>query len=254
MLLCAEQGAGDSFQFIRYAVELAKRGAEVFLECPKPLHVLMHEIPEISRVVANRSEVPSFTHSIPLMSLPLVFNTNETNIPKSIPYLRAPKQRELPPALRSGSKRKVGFVWAGNRLHENDRNRSISPRTILELAKNQNIQAFSLQVDGSSECEEGMIDLAPAIRDYGDTAAFLDALDLLISVDTSVAHLAGAMGRPVWLLLPKCNDWRWMLDRTDSPWYPTMRIFRQRKLGDWSSVMQEIADVLDVWVREGKAQ
>jgi hypothetical protein len=253
ILLCAEQGAGDTFQFIRYALDVVRRGGNTFLECPKALHVLMKEMPQLSGVIAPGEEIPPHAYIVPLMSMPLLCGTNESTIPAPIPYLKAPEGRTLPSSLRDCDKRKVGFVWSGNAAHANDRNRSIPAQKLMKLAANPDIQAFSLQVGGSTECSDKIVDLAPFIRDYGDTAAFLDAMDLVISVDTSVAHLAGALGRPVWLLLPTCNDWRWMLNRDDSPWYPTMRIFRQTTLGDWDSVLSTVADALRIW-SEGDKQ
>ena len=188
----------------------------------------------------------------PLLSLPLIFDTKLDNIPTKIPYIAAPpvlvqKWRDKVP--HDSSKLKIGLVWAGRPEHKNDQNRSISFEILSTLERFKDITFYSLQKGKASEQTKNLpvgmkvINLTEEINDFSDTAAFIENLDLTISVD-AVAHLAGAMGKAVWTLLPFVPDWRWMLDRDDSPWYPTMRLFRQPSPGDWESVIEEVNDDL----------
>ncbi len=246
LLLYAEQGVGDTMQFVRYVPLVAALGGRVVLEVPRALVSLMEQLP--ATVVAAGDAIPAFDVHLPLMSLPRLFGTTVDTIPNQMPYLTPPPDRlaalAAPPAA-AGLPR-VGFAWAGNAQHPNDRKRSIPFRAIRPLLEVPGIQAFSLQVgrDGGEAAACGAVDLAPGLADFADTAAWIDRMDLCVCADTAVAHLAGAMGRPVWVLLPFAPDWRWMLDRADSPWYPTARLFRQASSGDWGDVVRRVAGEL----------
>ena len=252
ILLHAEQGFGDTIQFVRYATLLAKHGAHVILEVQPPLKSLLSQFGDGIRVIGSGEAIPNFDLHCPLLSLALAFRTELATIPADVPYLTAPIDRieawkdRLPPrqALR------VGIAWSGNSTHADDRNRSIALARLMPLFDAPDIQFVSLQKewsDGDAQLLAGdarMADLRAHLNDFSDTAAAIAQLDLVISVDTSVAHLAGALGKPVWVLLPFCPDWRWLLDRVDSPWYPTARLFRQPRIGDWDSVIVDIRNAL----------
>jgi tetratricopeptide (TPR) repeat protein/flagellar biosynthesis regulator FlaF len=234
ILLHAEQGAGDTIQFVRYARLLRERGATVLLHCQESLRTLLEGMPELERVFSGPIAAPAFDVHAPLMSLPRLFGTRLESIPGPASYLKALRETAVPDELKSCDKFQVGLVWAGNPNHRNDRNRSIALELVADIVQVEGAAFFSLQVGRTPP--DSVVDLAPYLSDFAATAACLAELDLLITVDTSVAHLAGALGRPVWMLLPACNDWRWLEDREDSPWYPTMRLFRQKRLRDWKSV------------------
>jgi len=249
ILVYAEQGAGDSIQFARYLPELARRGARVIFECPAPLVRLFGSIQGVDQVIARGGALPAFDRHCALMSLARWFKTTLDSIPAPVPYLRSPEQApELP--VRAGDNPKdlkIGLAWAGNPTHQNDRHRSISLKWLTPLLAQAGATFYSLQVPPDpalSALAPAVVDLSPRIRDYADTAAWLNRLDLVISVDTSVAHLAGALGRPGWLLLPYAPDWRWLRERADSPWYPTLRLFRQPRPGDWAAVVSQVAGEL----------
>ncbi len=245
ILIHAEQGFGDALQFVRYVPAVAKRGGRVVLEVPKPLVRLARTVAGVSQVVARGDPLPGFDCHCPLLSLPRVFKTNLAAIPSAVPYLSAPAEdsagwaERIPttPGLR------VGVVWAGTTVG------AIDLRLLQPLWEIDGVSWFSLQVgersgDISSVAEAKIADLSPWLIDFAETAAAICLLDLVISVDTAAAHLAGALGRPTWLLLRYPPEWRWLLDREDSPWYPTARLFRQRKEGDWPEVAREVAAAL----------
>ena len=244
ILLVAEQGAGDTLQMLRYVPRIAAQAARVQLMLPRGLLRLEGDALAPASLHAQDEAPPPFDCWVQLMSLPGLLGTTAANIPAPIPYLRAPAttqdglRREL-----AGEGRAVGLVWAGNPEHENDHNRSIPFARLKQLLALDGIRWFSLQV-GPRTADlagaAGITDLAPTLQDFGETAAAIDALDLVIAVDTSVGHLAGALGKPVWLLLPYVPDWRWLLDRSDTPWYPTMRLFRQVRRGDWDEVIGRV--------------
>jgi hypothetical protein len=245
ILIHAEQGFGDALQFVRYVPSVAERGGRVVLETPEPLVRLARTVAGVSQVVARGDRLPAFDCHCPLLSLPRVFKTNLSTIPSAVPYLSAPAGSSagwaewIPttPGLR------VGIVWAGTTVG------AIDLRLLQPLWELDRVSWFSLQVgersgDISSLAGAKIADLSPCITDFAETAAAVCRLDLVISVDTAVAHLAGALGRPTWVLLRHPPEWRWLLEREDSPWYPTARLFRQRKEGDWPEVVREVAATL----------
>ncbi|MBI4863418.1 MAG: tetratricopeptide repeat protein, partial [Candidatus Riflebacteria bacterium] len=249
LLVWAEQGIGDVIQFCRYAGLLAARGARVVLLCQPPLKPLVERLEGVSRVVAEGDEIGPYHYHVPMLSVPGVFGTTLQTVPAAVPYLFADPGRLEPWRQRILSVRaglRVGVVWAGSPDHESDGQRSCPLEHLRGLADIPGAVFFSLQ-KGAAARELGnrggaapFVDLAPELADFADTAAAIHHLDLVISVDTAVAHLAGAMARPVWTLLAFVPDWRWLLDREDSPWYPTMRLFRQPVAGDWSAVVERV--------------
>lgn len=253
ILLHAEQGLGDALHFVRYAPAVAQRGARVVLEVHRPLLRLLDGLPGVARVVARGEPLPAFDVHCPLLSLPRVFGTTLDSVPAAAPYVVPPAEAMQAWKARLGPRKglSVGVVWAGNPKHTNDVNRSLRLAALLPLLDVPGVQAFSLQKDlrpGDSDALAAlgarMVDLGPLLDDFVDTAAVLANLDLLVTVDTSVAHLAGALGRPAWVLLPFVPDWRWMLDRPDTPWYPTMRLFRQPGPDDWDGAVGQLLHAL----------
>ncbi len=254
ILVYAEQGLGDVIQFIRYIPYVAKAVSYVIIECPNSLKSLLKNIEGVNKVISHGEEIPNFDFQCPIASLPFLFNTTLNNIPAEIPYIYVnPKLIiEWRNKLQNNSlKFKIGLVWAGNPKHQNDKNRSIPLSLFSPLFELSNIDFYSLQKGKGSEqikhleLGSNLIDLTDDINDFLDTAALIENLDLVITVDTAVAHLAGALGKPVWTLLPFLPDWRWMLNRDDSPWYPTMRLFRQPSYGDWKSVIEKVKKELE---------
>jgi tetratricopeptide (TPR) repeat protein len=251
LLIRAEQGLGDTLQFCRYAPLAAARGLRVILEVQPALVNLLGSLAGVERAIAQGRTLPDFDSYCPMMSLPLAFATRLETIPATIPYLSIPDeskhewQNRLPNDKRANFR--VGLVWAGRPRFRTpdlvavDRRRSIAADLLTPLMDIGGIQFYSLQKDGPGASKElGLIDLMDECRDFVDTAALICNLDLVISVDTSVAHLAGALGKPVWLLNRFDGCWRWLQDREDSPWYPTMRLFRQPSPSDWQSVILRV--------------
>jgi tetratricopeptide (TPR) repeat protein len=253
ILLVGEQGFGDTLQFVRYVPLVAKKAARVFVQAPAALRGLLGELPANCQVVDPDAGVRADFHCA-LMDLPEVFGTGLDEVPAAIPYLRAdPARVDLwKTVLGDDPRRRVGISCSGNPAHTNDRHRSI-PLERWSPVLRAGCRFMSLQPElRASDLAAAAtlpLDLAPAreLRDFADTAALLDALDLVITVDTSVAHLAGAIGRPVWILLPYCPDWRWMVGRDDSPWYPSARLYRQPAPGDWDSVLRRVQADLAEW-------
>jgi FKBP-type peptidyl-prolyl cis-trans isomerase 2 len=254
ILLYAEQGFGDTIQFIRYVPFLAERGANVVVECQQELVSLLIKTEGASQIIAKGDQHPDFDMHYPLLSLPLMFGTTIGTIPSKIPYVYtdpALVQQWRGKIGPDNASLKVGLVWAGNPKLKFGHNRSCSLSIFAPLADRNDITFYSLQVgDASGQAKDpptGMrlIDYTREIKDFAATAALIRHLDLIISVDTAVAHLAGALGKTVWTLIPFVPDWRWMLDREDSPWYPTMRLFRQSSPGDWESVILRIKETLN---------
>jgi hypothetical protein len=249
-LIHAEQGFGDTLQFVRYIPAVAERGGRVVLEVPVSLVRLARTVAGTSEIVAAGDPLPRFDCHCPLLSLPRVLKTNLATIPNAVPYLRVPAEASAGWAERIPTTPcpKVGVVWAGSAVGAMDP-RHIDLRLLQPLWEVPGISWFSLQAghrsgEISSVGGTKITDLSPWLTDFAETAAAVCRLDLVISVDTSVAHLAGALGRPIWLLLRYPPEWRWLLKRDDSPWYPTARLFRQRKEGDWSGVAREVAAAL----------
>jgi tetratricopeptide (TPR) repeat protein len=250
ILLHAEQGLGDTLQFCRYVPLVAARGGEVILAVQPPLAPLLAQLPGAARTFAVGDERPMTDFLMPLASLPRLFTHDFAGIPAADGYLRAPEAALERWRGRFGpqsAKLRVGLAWAGNPEQDMDRNRSASLAALLPLLDIPGIDFYSLQVGarGAEIAEQGagerLVDLGGEIHDFVDTAALLSLLDLVITVDTSVAHLAGALGRPGWVMLSALPDWRWHLDRSDCPWYRSLRLFRQPRRGDWASVVGEIA-------------
>jgi Tfp pilus assembly protein PilF len=250
ILLHSEQGLGDCLQFLRYVPMVAAAGGIVVLEVPARLRRLVERFPGAAEIFALGEELPVFDCHCPLMSLPLAFGTSLATIPGEVPYLSVSKEawrkaRSLPWPLDG---LRVGLVWAGSPGHIKDRLRSIPFALLRPLFGVQGAHFFSLQLGEAagevSGASSAITDLAPATADMADTAAQIAHLDVVISVDTSVAHLAGAMAKSVWLLLLREPDWRWLLERDESPWYPTMRIFRQAGTEDPRGVIDRVASSL----------
>ena len=250
ILLQAEQGMGDLIQFIRYVPLIRGRGGHIIVECHPPLVRLLETFVGVEKVVAIGESLPEFDVYIPLLSLPRILGTTLATIPAEIPYIYPLEtvSFKLDPPAKSGLK--VGLVWAGNPSNQDDRNRSCSLHHFLSLINLPNIAFYSLQ-KGPKAAEINQIsepvplqDLSSQLNDFADTAAVIAQLDLVITVDTAVAHLAGAMGKPVWVLLGYNPDWRWMCDREDSPWYPSVRLFRQNSPGNWQEMLARVREAL----------
>lgn len=257
VLLHAEQGYGDTLQFCRYASMVEARGATVVLEVPPALKRLLGSLGGVSRLVSDDEPTPAFDLQCPLMSLPLAFKTDLTNIPAVTPYLQADSARRekwrqrLDEVARPGRPR-VGLAWSGNPRQKNDQNRSMLFADMAPLyardATFVSLQPFVRERDVETLTQSGIVHFGAELADFADTAALMEALDCVISVDTSVAHLAGALARPLWVLLCRVPDWRWLLDRDDSPWYPEARLFRQDKPGDWPTLIGQVTEALVEWM------
>jgi len=267
VLLHAEQGFGDTLHFVRYAPMVAARGARVVLEVPGPLRRLLDRTPGVERVITQGEPRPEYDAHCPLLSLPLAFGTRLETIPADMPYLHADPaaverwRAKLEGAgLEGGGALRVGLVWAGNprrnaiNAHAIDRRRSMRLAQFAPLAGVPGVRFYSLQ-KGEETAPQAkappagmdLVDLMDEVGDFDDTAALIANLDLVIGVDTSVIHLAGGLGKPVWMLSRYDACWRWLAEREDSPWYPTMRIFRQPQPGAWAPVVERLADELRAW-------
>jgi tetratricopeptide (TPR) repeat protein len=246
ILVGCDEGLGDTIQFVRYVPMLAERGARVILVVQDALHSLLAEMPGATRCLPKSTRVlPEFELHSPICSLPLAFGTRLDTIPSAASYLPPPAPalvQAWQDRLGPHDRLRVGIVWSGNATHVNDRNRSMSLQTLSRLL-DVDATFVSLQKDPRPDdkaelrARTGIVDLTEHLADFADTAALIRCLDLVITVDTAVAHLAGALGCPTWILLPHMPDFRWLLDRDDSPWYPTMRLFRQTGTGDYASVL-----------------
>ena len=245
ILVHAEQGFGDTLQFCRYIPLVAALGARVVFECHPPLAALMESLAGGNMsVVAMGDPPPPFDLQVPLMSLPMIFGTTVETIPCDVPYLAPPSERLSfwQSQIIDNGCFKIGLCWAGKR--NPDPGRSCPAELLASLAEIPGVSWYSLQVGWGDDLPLAMSDLTAHIRDFGDTAALVAQFDLIITVDTAVAHLAGALGKPTWVMLPQAPDWRWMLVREDSPWYPTMRLFRQREAGAWAEVVRRVGEAL----------
>ncbi|CAA6605879.1 TPR repeat protein [Rhodospirillaceae bacterium LM-1] len=252
ILLLGEQGAGDTIQFLRYAPMLAAGGGKVFLATSPALAPLLKLIPSLADVVTDGKSLPKTDCYAHLLDLPALFKTDLSNIPASVPYLPVPSPDEaLKIKAPRGARLKVGLAFAGNPRHRGDRLRSMAFSKLAPLFALQGAAFYSLQVgqelpaDAKPYLDSGLlIDLAGRIGSFADTAALVSQLDLVISVDTALVHLAGAMGKPAWVLLPFSPDWRWLLTRQDSPWYPSLTLFRQARPNDWDGVVRHVFKAL----------
>jgi len=251
ILLHSEQGFGDTIQMVRYASLLARRGATVILECQPELKNLMGGVVGVEQVIARGEPLPEFDLHCPIMSLPGRFKTTLATIPAQVPYINVAANKLDEWRSRIATEQgvlNVGLAWAGR---PNPRNRSIAPELLAPLGDSSKVRFYSLQIPDPatpSALPRGLnaTDLSPDLLDFTDTAAALCNLDLLISIDTATAHLAGALARPAWVFLQYAADWRWLVDRSDSPWYPTLRLSRQPTPGDWKTPIERAAKALAI--------
>ena len=263
ILLHAEQGLGDTLQFCRYVPRVVERGARVILWVPITLRELMCTLPCAVQVVSHGDPLPAFDLHCPLLSLPLAFGTRLETIPSQTPYLSAAdnKRNAWRDHLGRHERPRVGLAWAGDpRKHlpganRIDRQRSLPFDQLAPILEVRGCEFYSLQKGDDvvaqlhdSALPHGVVDWSAEFHDFSDTAALIANLDLIITVDTAVAHLAGALGKPVWLLNRYNTCWRWLLDREDSPWYPTARLFRQDATRDWAAVIARAAAALQDYV------
>ncbi len=255
LLLVADQGFGDVIQFCRYIPWVMQRCPDMAVACPAEIVPILRQLLPTTRLFQHWRDCPPFRAIQALSGLPRLHGTRLDNVPAPIPYLRAhpdrlaqwsDRLRRLAPA----GLRRVGIVWAGRPTHANDRRRSASLALFAPLAALPNLALVSLQKGppteqaGSYFGRAPLINIGAEVKDYDDTMALLACLDLVVTVDTSVGHLAAAMGKPVWILLAHAPDWRWLLEREDSPWYPTVQLFRQTEAGDWGGVFARVAAAL----------
>ncbi|MBE7367422.1 tetratricopeptide repeat protein [Ramlibacter pallidus] len=257
LLVHGETGLGDTLQFVRYAALAAARGVRVVVECQPALTTLVAGVEGVAQAVSQGEPLPPFDAHLPLIAFPGLFETTIDTIPWRGPYVRPDPLREREwAALVAGSRplrRKVGIVWTGNPQNRGNRERSVTLQQLAPLTQAGEITFFSLQKGVAAQergpVPEGMhfVDLTPQIRDFVDTAALMAQLDGVVAVDTSVLHLAGAMGRRTWALVPYSPDWRYHAGRRDNPWYPTMQLFRQETDGDWSAPLEALRKDLAAW-------
>ncbi|MCF3628871.1 tetratricopeptide repeat protein [Thalassospiraceae bacterium LMO-SO8] len=252
ILLYGEQGFGDAIQFARYVPLIAARCARVVMPCKPEIRRLMETLPGAPEVCGEKISRDSFDLYVPAMSAMRLLGADLDALPRDVPYLRAAEDdiARLRPRIEGGGRLRVGIAWTGSPTNGGDWKRAIDPALFEVLARVPGVTLYSLQKARDDTPEpfrrlpEGTVDLASMLNDFADTAAAIACLDLVVSADTSVAHLAGALAKPVWVMLPKVPDWRWMLGRDDSPWYPTMRLYRQDAFGDWPGVMARVASNL----------
>jgi Tfp pilus assembly protein PilF len=248
LLLTSEQGLGDTLQFIRFASLLAARGARVLVRAQPALAPLLASAPGVAAVYGSGDALPAYDAHLPLLSVAGALGIDADTLPRAVPYLACDPRLAPETAAQLAPWRdrvKVGLAWAGSRAHGNDRRRSCPLAALAPLLAMPGLAWFSLQKDDGEDQiaqvpEARDLVLLDARRDFERKAALMTALDLVVSVDTSTAHLAGALARPLWVLLPFAPDWRWQLERGDSPWYPTARLFRQTRAGDWPGVIGEV--------------
>jgi len=256
ILLHPEQGLGDTLQFCRYAPLIAARGARVILEVQGPLRAIASTLDGPAQIVATGETLPDFDWHCPLLSLPPAFGTRLDTVPAAVPYLHPLPAAVAAWAEKLGPKRRprVGLAWSGRAAHKNDHMRSTSLSTLsplFELDATFVCVQKDIRPDDMRLMQQrgDILDFGAELADFTDTAALMANLDLVIAVDTSVAHLAGALGRPLWVLLPFTPDWRWLIDRDDNPWYPTARLFRQDADREWGPVVACVREALDEFVR-----
>lgn len=256
ILLYHEQWLGDSIQFVRYARLVAARGGRVVAAVAQPLARLFRGVPGVQHVAVNGEAVPAFDLHASFLSLPLLLGAGPETTGGAPPYLRLPSALAKEAEVPASEELRVGLVWAGNPVHANDTYRSAPFAALAPILAVPGATFYSLQVGPRAVdlWQDGtpapVVDLAPQLGDMADTAAAMGWLDLVVTVDTATAHLAGALARPVWLMLPVGSDWRWHLGRGDSAWYPSMRLFRQDKVGDWDGPVRAVARALAALVAE----
>ena len=249
IFLHAEQGVGDTLQFCRYAQNVAALGARVILEVQPPLREVLADLKGVHRLVVQGERLPEFDYHCPLLSLPLAFATQIQTIPATHAYLRSDPARvaRWQRVLGARTMPRVGLIWSGRPDQMNDHNRSI-PLAEFATLLDCGVQLVGLQKDiraADQDFLDAHSEILSFAEDFAETAALIELMDVVVSVDTSIAHLAGALGKPVWLLLPRNPEWRWLLGREDSPWYPSARLFRQKTMGDWGDVIAAVREALD---------
>ncbi len=264
LLVRYEQGYGDNIQFIRYLPMVKSRGGTVICQMLRPLTGLFRGFPGIDELIdcaLNNQDEVFYDFYVSLMELPGIFGTTLETIPGMVPYLHAdPVKAEQWRKKLAGTGFKVGIVWAGKPVHTEDSNRSCQLKQFVPLSKIPGVRLYGLQKgEAAGQVKDlfgiiSVINLADELNDFTDTAGVIENLDLIISVDTAVLHLAGAMGKPAWAVLPFTPDWRWMLTRQDSPWYPTMRLFRQEELTQWGAVFERIGRELKILAGKDKSE
>lgn len=246
ILVHAEQGFGDTLHFARYVPLLVDKGAKVVFAVQPELLRLFQNMPGVAGVISIDGKLPLTDFHLPLLSLPLRFATTLDEVPAKVPYIAAPDGLRATLARTPGTRLAVGVAWAGRPTHKYDRDRSMAVEEFLALADLPGVALYGLQTGARAQdlasSGAGILirDCSGALGDFAATATALTQIDLVVSVDTALAHLAGAMGRKAFVLLPFVADWRWLRERQDSPWYPTLRLFRQEKPGDWRGVMRRV--------------
>jgi hypothetical protein len=260
LLMVGDQGYGDTIQFARYIPLVAERCEEVILGCSAEMGPLLASIPGVKQYCHRWTDVPGHAAHCRLSSLPGLLHTTPETILAKIPYLfadpaRVAAWRERLDARLPAGLRRIGLAWTGRTTHPNDRRRSLNLARLAPLTTAGRVCFISLQKplppadEASMPLFPGLVDISDELADFGETAALIANLDLVIAVDTAIGHLAGALGKPVWILLPKAADWRWLLSRSDSPWYPTARLFRQKIPGEWDPVIAEATAALAAELR-----
>lgn len=243
ILVLAEQGFGDTIQFVRYLLPLREKGAHVVFRCPPPLRRLLDEFPGVDEIVASNVLMRTPDFYVPLLSLPRLFGTTIQTIPVSVPYISPPRDLSAVITRPPGTKLAVGLAWS---VRRGDDRRAVPAHHLCQLSM-PGVALYGLQPD-ASEADVASIqafDIGRELTDFARTAAAVASLDLVVSVDTALAHLAGAMARPCFVLLQHNADWRWLRDREDSPWYPTLRLFRQETPGDWAGVVRRVGAAIE---------
>jgi hypothetical protein len=250
ILVHTEQGFGDTLQFARYLPMLVGRGARVIFAVQPELLRLFQNAPGLAGVISIDGKLPLTDFHVPLLTLPLRFATTLDDVPATVPYITPPQGLQATLVRAPDTRLAVGIAWAGRPTHKYDRDRSMAIEEFLALSDLPGVALYSLQTGARSQdlaaSGAGVLirDCSAALGDFADTATALTQIDLVVCVDTALAHLAGAMGRNAFVLLPFVADWRWLRQRQDSPWYPTLRLFRQEKPGDWKSVIRRVREAV----------
>lgn len=254
VLLHQEQGFGDMIQFARYIPIVKKLGGRVMVECQGEIARLVATVEGIDQVIVRGSPLPPFDMYAPMLSLPRILKTTKEAIPAAVPYVKPPELSTIPLPVGGQQQLRIGISWAGRPTHRNDRNRSCGIEHFVELMGMPGTVFFSLQKgdraqDLRDKASEALVmDVGRRLEDFADTASVVQQLDLVITVDTALAHLAGALGKPAWVAIPFVGDWRWMREGETTPWYPSMRLFRQKTRGDWNSTFNEMRRALRLLV------